>query len=353
MTFLNISEIRTANVEISTHCNAACPLCPRNYNGYGVRDNFPLQDMTLAEFKILLDPILSGPNFQTIGLCGTYGDPCANKQCYEILEYIDNKYPHVQIILSSNASMKTTTWWAKLAQFKKLEIEFALDGLADTHHIYRQKTNWQKVIDNATAFIQAGGYALWQFIRFEHNKHQFEQCMELSKQLGFAEFKHFDDHRSNGLAFKPDGTPFVLGIPTQDAMTAEEFVAQEKYYQKQYEQNKQQHLPVDIMVDTIDCYSQKGNIYVAVNGDIWPCCWIGGTFPITSDTDNGWQVKKLPLVVNGFKHSLQEIVDSWNTISATWDTSEPIGTCAQTCGKCKDYTGKQPIEDYFLNDIAD
>ena len=107
------------------------------------------------------------------------------------------------------------------------------------------------------------------------------------------------------------------------------------------------------MVDTIDCYSQKGNIYVAVNGDIWPCCWIGGTFPMTSDTDNGWQVKKLPLVVNGFKHSLQEIVDSWNTISATWDTSEPIGTCAQTCGKCKDYTGKQPIEDYFLNDIAD
>ena len=350
MNFLNISDIRSANVEISTNCNAACPLCPRNYNGYGVRDNFPLRDMSLSEFKILLDPVLDHPDF-LLSLCGTYGDPCANKQVLPILEYVSSNYPHVEIILSSNASMKTTDWWAQLAQFKKLKIEFALDGLADTHSIYRQNTNWQKVIDNATAFIQAGGYAIWQFIQFEHNKHQFDECKELSKQLGFAEFKHFDDHRSNGLAFKPDGTPFVLGIPTQDTMTAEEFVEQEKYLQKQYENNSQKEYLRDLNVDSIDCYSQAGNIYVAVNGDIWPCCWLGGTFPMTTDTDNGWQVKKLPLVLNGLEHSLSEIVDSWSHISDTWSSDQPLNTCTRTCGKCSNYEGMQPMgEWYVVND---
>ena len=342
MKFLNIPDIGSANVEISTNCNAACPLCPRNYNGYSVRDNFPLRDMTLAEFKILLDPVLVHPKF-ILALCGTYGDPCANKQILDILSYVDKNYPHVTIILSSNASMKTPKWWAELAKIKNIKIEFALDGLADTHHIYRQNTNWQKVIDNATAFIQAGGYAIWQFIQFEHNKHQFNECKELSKNLGFAEFKHFDDNRSDGIAFKPDGTPFVLGTAPQQIISAHEFVEQEKYLQKQYETDLQHEFERNLKVDTIDCYSQTGNIYVAVNGDIWPCCWLGGTFPMTSDTDNGWQVKKLPVINNGLEHSLEEIITSWNYISDTWNTKEPLSTCVKTCGKCQDYDGMQPV----------
>ena len=342
MKFLNISDIRSANVEISTNCNAACPLCPRNYNGYGVRDNFPLRDMSLSEFCTLLDPVLTHPEF-TLSLCGTYGDPCANKHVMDILDYVDTNYPHVEIILSSNASMKTTTWWASLARFKNLKIEFALDGLADTHSTYRQNTDWQKVINNATAFIQAGGYAIWQFIKFEHNTYQFDECKDLSKQLGFAEFKHFNDNRSDGIAFKPDGTPFMLGTTPQQSISAQDFVEQEQYLQRQYENDNQTEYMRDLSVDTIDCYSQAGNIYVAVNGDIWPCCWLGGTFPMTSDSDNGWQVKKLPLVLNGLEYSLQEIIDSWSHIENTWTSDQPLSTCTKTCGKCQDYDGMQPV----------
>ena len=74
MKFLNVSNIKSANVEISTNCNAACPLCSRNYNGYGVRDNFPLKDMSMDEFKKLMDPVLANKPF-LLSLCGTYGDP--------------------------------------------------------------------------------------------------------------------------------------------------------------------------------------------------------------------------------------------------------------------------------------
>lgn len=343
MKFLNISDIKTANVEISSHCNAACPLCTRNYNGYGVRDNFPLRDMSLDEFKHLLDPVLSNPNI-LIHFCGTYGDPAANKHCLEILDYAYSQNPKLRLMLSSNASMKTPAWWAKFGKFPDLKIEFALDGLADTHSIYRQNTDWHKVIENATAFIEAGGYAIWQFITFEHNKHQLEECRALAKELGFSEFKSFDDNRADGLAFTPDGTPFVLGTESHNtSLTAKEFVAQEKYLQDQYELNLQEEYVRDLSVDSIECYSQEGNIYIAVNGDVWPCCWLGGTFPMTSDSDNGWQLKNLPLVINGLENSLEEVIASWNHISDTWDSDEPLSTCVKTCGKCKDYNGMQPV----------
>ena len=345
MKFLNISAIRSVNVEISTKCNAACPLCPRNYNGYGVRDNFPLRDMTADEFKRIIEQM---PNINFVSLCGNYGDPAISKHVIEILDYLDHR--QIDISLSSNGSLRTTKWWANLARYKTLRIEFGLDGLSDTHSTYRQNTNWHKVIDNATAFINAGGHAIWQFIEFEHNKHQLEECKILSKKLGFSEFKSFDDNRANALAFTPDGTPFVLGDQPQNIITAKEFVAQEKYLQKQYELNYQFQQERGLKVDSIDCYSQKGNIYVAVNGDVWPCCWLGSGFPMTSDMDNGWQLKRLPLVVNALDNTLDEVLDSWNHISDTWNSDEPLSTCVKTCGKCEDYTGARPVGVYITQD---
>jgi MoaA/NifB/PqqE/SkfB family radical SAM enzyme len=345
MKFLEISDIKTANVEISTKCNAACPLCPRNYNGYGVRDNFPLRDMTTDEFKSIIEQI---PGLKVVSLCGNYGDPAISKHVIKILDYLDQR--QIDISMSSNGSLRTTKWWANLARYKTLRIEFGLDGLSDTHSTYRQNTNWHKVIDNATAFINAGGHAIWQFIEFEHNKHQLQECRELSVRLGFKEFKTFNDNRSNGIAFTPQGKPFTLGNTSVPTITADEFVAQEKHLQKQYELNKQVEYVRELKVDSIDCFSQQGNIYVAVNGDVWPCCWLGSGFPMTSDTDNGWQLKRLPLVVNALNNTLDEVLDSWNHISDTWNSDEPLSTCIKTCGKCKDYTGARPVGLYITQD---
>ena len=46
---------------------------------------------------------------------------------------------------------------------------FAIDGLEDTNHIYRRNTDWVKIVQNATAYIAAGGRAEWDFIVFAHN----------------------------------------------------------------------------------------------------------------------------------------------------------------------------------------
>ena len=66
-------------------------------------------------------------------------------------------------------------------------------------HLYRRNTSYKKVIDNAKAFIQAGGEAHWQFIVFRHNEHQLKEAKKLSEEMGFKkiDFMYSDRFDTN------------------------------------------------------------------------------------------------------------------------------------------------------------
>jgi hypothetical protein len=65
------------------------------------------------------------------------------------------------------------------------QIDFGIDGLEDTLHLYRKNVKFSKAIENATAYINAGGRAQWNFIVFKHNEHQVQTVQALGKELGF------------------------------------------------------------------------------------------------------------------------------------------------------------------------
>jgi hypothetical protein len=44
------------------------------------------------------------------------------------------------------------------------------------------------VIANSQAFIDAGGFASWDYLIFKHNEHQIDEAIALSKKMGFREF---------------------------------------------------------------------------------------------------------------------------------------------------------------------
>jgi len=183
--------IKWLHVEPSTRCNAWCSGCSRNNSGFGLT-NFVKEDLKTERLKEVIEML---PALHTVQFCGNLGDPCASKIINNQLLIVKDKDVHLQI--HTNGSLRTTKWWAELAkQFgDKIEVWFAIDGLEDTHAIYRQATNWQKIIDNATAFIQAGGRAVWQFIPFTHNEHQIKDCMRMSTSLGFYRFEFVKNAR--------------------------------------------------------------------------------------------------------------------------------------------------------------
>jgi hypothetical protein len=63
------------------------------------------------------------------------------------------------------------------------------EGLEDTNHLYRQKVKWERVMENAKAFIDRGGHAKWDFIVFKHNEHQVDEARQLAMDMGFEKFQ--------------------------------------------------------------------------------------------------------------------------------------------------------------------
>ena len=139
------------------------------------------------------------------------------------------------------------------------DVWFGIDGLQGVHEIYRQGTNYQKIIDNASAFIQDGGYATWQFIPYAHNEHQIKDCIKTSQQLGFKKFKLVKLYRNKKQAF--------------NYQTGEEFeLLPPKEFQDIIRMPK-----INTYVDINDCMHQTpGGVYLSAKGMISSCCYFGG-----------------------------------------------------------------------------
>jgi hypothetical protein len=190
-----LSDVTWLQVENSTKCNAWCPACGRNQNGYGLNPNLVVEDLPTARFEEVLKKL---PNLETIQFSGTYGDVMA---AANVLEHIDLALRYSsKIQIHTHGGIRSISWWTelgKLLQNKNHDVWFGLDGLKGVHEIYRQGTDFDKTIANARAFISAGGYATWQFIPWKHNEHQIKDCMRLSQKIGFKKFKFVTSVREN------------------------------------------------------------------------------------------------------------------------------------------------------------
>ena len=63
---------------------------------------------------------------------------------------------------------------ADRGRFMRGGIVFSVDGLEDTNHIYRRGVKWEKLFANMKAYSETGAMGIWEFLIFDHNKHQVE-----------------------------------------------------------------------------------------------------------------------------------------------------------------------------------
>lgn len=189
------TDITWLQVEATTKCNAWCPGCSRNNGGYTLITGLVIEDLNIDTFKGVLEQL---PNLSTIDFCGTYGDAIAAANIFDLITLA--KQHAKRIVIRTNGSLRNKDWWQSLASLLKdieHEVWFCLDGLADTHSIYRQGTDFDTIIKNATAFMAAGGIAVWQFIPWNHNEHQIKDCIRMSQKLGFKRFEFIRDVRKD------------------------------------------------------------------------------------------------------------------------------------------------------------
>lgn len=289
--------------------------------------------MSLSQAKqIFTVPFLQ--QLDQILINGNYGDFITARDGLEIVEYFHNSNPKLKIIISTNGSGRPNIW-TRLAELGT-EVHFRLDGLEDTHQLYRQYTNFNLIIQNARKFIAAGGRATWAMIKFNHNAHQIGTCQDLANSLGFEKFDLVDAGRDTTVVFDRDKKfSHIIG----DYVGPREYDLLYTQYQHYISDPMLTFGKIKIEEKSIDCYSKKNKeIYISANGEVYPCCWLG-FYPLGSQgSPSMFQLRPLVNKNNSLEYTIEETIKWFNSIEAGWDKTVPTGkiyTCNQTCGTTK------------------
>ena len=334
---LKLQDIRTVHVELTTRCNSRCPMCMRNYRGYDYNSGYPDVELSLAQFTHIFTPDflkqLTG-NQYTMGVNfnGNLGDFALARDGADIVEYIVSN--GITVNINTNGSLRSPAWWARMA-LPGVQIGFALDGLADTHGLYRQDTDWNRVIENAQAYINAGGRAIWRFVPFEHNRHQEAECRALAEKMGFWKFENIYDGRDTGPVFSRAGEySHYLGKNDNP-----DHVPQVKNLLEGHVQwfaVSKGSIPQDKPNVEYKCkHLRNREIYIAADGSVYPCCFTG-FYPTQMHHAGNTQLKDIVQENNALKYSLEHCMAWFDRVDEAW-TKPSIAqgrlyTCVSSCG---------------------
>ena len=342
-------------IEITTYCNAACPQCPRNINGQGINPFMPLTHLA----RTAIDQAFTAEHCQQlrqIFFCGSYGDPIMHPEFLDILRDFRRKNPTLWLYIHTNGGVHDTEYWREIARVMAGygQIDFGIDGLEDTLHLYRKNVKYSKVIQNAQAFISAGGRAQWNFIVFQHNQHQVEQVKTLAQEMNFfnvliRKTGRFFNHATveEMPSWPVTGTDFVLEPPS-DPVYRNNSMMFLPDLKKQYPDIKDYFNTTEIKCDS----ALGKKVAINAEGVVLPCNFFNHNL-YDARFHNGALPGANPLSHNGKKnqvreflekhgldnlninyHSLTEIFDNkfWSELEASWTNQNRLFECAMTCG---------------------
>jgi hypothetical protein len=325
--------------ELSSMCNALCLGCVRTDSASYNDKKFIIPDKEYISFDVF-KKILLAPEFSSVThleFCGTIDDPLMHPELLDFLSFASTvgKY-NVQI--HTNASLRNVKFWTELAEVLKKHnshaVKFSIDGLEDTNHIYRQNTTWSKIMENAQAFIQAGGTASWQYLIFPWNQHQVMDAKALSVQMGFYEFMSRHDR---SLATS-------IGLETIQKIK----VSKIEKNDKQSTINSINVALKGSVYNEIQCNNQIKKMYfIGFDGKLWPCCFLHNGFMNMDEGKRNLLHQRLYDTYgdtdwnNLNKHSVKEILDhdfyssdltnSWNSNSHGPGKTDRIHRCTEVC----------------------
>jgi MoaA/NifB/PqqE/SkfB family radical SAM enzyme len=352
----NITEYQ---IEVTTYCNAACPQCPRNNLGHGVNPYLPLTHLDRAVIdRAFTKDVMS--NVRQVFFCGGYGDPIMHPDFLGILSDFRKKNPRTWLYIHTNGGVHDPDYWQQIARTMAGygQIDFGIDGLEDTLHLYRRNVKYHKVIENATAFINAGGQAQWNFIVFQHNQHQVEQAKEISERLGFEKILI----RNTGRFFNHETIEEMSEWPVANQSYVLKVPSDDRYRNKSMRflpDLKKEYSSINKYFDTtpIQCDALLGKkVAISAPGLMLPCNFLNhhlydarfynnalpGAHALSNNANGKNQVREF-LESYGLDNlninhkSLAEIFDSpvWSDIVQGFDKKIGQGRlfeCAMTCG---------------------
>jgi molybdenum cofactor biosynthesis enzyme MoaA len=326
--------------ELSSMCNALCLGCVRTDTQTFNDKKFIIPEKEYISFDVF-KKILAAPEFSSVThleFCGTIDDPLMHPELLEFLSFAATvgKY---NVHIHTNASLRNASYWTKLAEVlkkhKSHSVKFSIDGLEDTNHIYRQNTTWSKIMENAEAFIQAGGTASWQYLIFPWNQHQVMDAKALSVKMGFYEFMSRHDR----------SVATTRGLETIQKIKASNIQRSAGNRSSVDSVNKDLAESVN---NEIQCNNQIKKMYfIGFDSKLWPCCFLHNGFMNMDDGkrnllqqrlydtygDTGWNDLNKHSVKEILDHDFysSDLTDSWQSTRHGAGKTDRIHRCTEVC----------------------
>ena len=323
---------KTLQLEISSNCNISCLGCVRTDRfSYSIKGNPTIPKNKFLSFETFKEVIFSpaSKELQEVQFCGTIDDPLMHPKFLDMVNLL--KEQKIRTLIHTNASLRTPEYFKKLASVLRGKVQFSIDGLQETNHLYRRGSNWNKIMENAKAFIAAGGHAQWQYIEFPWNEKDTQAARELASQMGFSSFKYRRDRA---------GTPSPEEF--EDQIRWAKRVASLSWNEYLDKEERKQH------GKDIECFSQEQGMYfIGYDAKVWPCCFLhnakwnsSGKYEETQlrysknygDDWNSLLSHSFEEIVN-HKFYAEDLTDSWNSEIHGTGSKDRIIRCTQTCSK--------------------
>lgn len=166
----NYDDILDVELELTTYCNAECPLCYRNYKSF--KDHYPKNKTRKIEDVITQLDLFK--NLTDIKLVGTISEPTLYKDFFKLIRYCN--YRDLTIEICTNGDTHNSNWWEELGKLikDKDSVYFTICGSTqELHEIYRKGTKLENILKNAKAFRKNSNTDYAQCIRFKYNDDDF------------------------------------------------------------------------------------------------------------------------------------------------------------------------------------
>jgi len=347
--YLNALDIKYLQVDHNSTCHLRCPQCARTHEG-NTHPDLPLLELTVDDYKKFLN---GTKNLETIMFCGNYGEVVFSNTFLDCLQYVVENTT-AKVIITTNASARDEQWWKEVAKLLKGrgKVNFSIDGLKDTNHIYRVNANWGKIIKNAQAFIGAGGHARWDYLVFDHNEHQVDDAVDLAKNLGFKQFQiKLTNRFVNDTQYTQGGNIQAQEVKTKRSEYVLNMPKNPKFQGSGKNQNqeiieKYGSWTNYVNVTPIKCkWKPTGQIFLDFEARIWPCTWTASGYHHYGDNTQKKQAQQLfdkygSNFNNLHYYTLNEVLsndyfanDFCKSWEGTMDSEVPkLLACGRTCG---------------------
>lgn len=346
-------------VDITTNCNAGCPMCHRTNpdNKCKTAEWLPTIDWSLEQFKKAY-PKNVIEVVAKITICGTWGDPIINKDFLEIIKYIRETNKKISISIHTNGSLRDGDFWWELGVIggKRLTVTFAVEGIDQKmHEMYRQKTFLDKILNNMQIISNTKANIRTQTLIFKHNKPYLKDIEKLCYENGSKHHLHiYTDRwtRRNPFTFLdskgeeqkleevkeniPDNTVIIENKKLK--------IRRESYESFQVATIKRQSKsPKELK--KINCKWEIDNrVLVNPDGQVLPCCYFANSHFFNSITNKENNLVTHPLIKhynqykkshNVFHNNLLDIIKSdWfrKKLPDSWNSDSPVPQCSKHCG---------------------